>query len=242
MKKNILFYITFFLCSLDCLATPSFKVVVGLSKPPYVFQENQTGFELELIQQLLKSIEKRPEFIFIPYGRSEKMLALPDIDAVMTATPKVFKNFANLSEIYINYQNVAISLKSNNIALNNITDISKYSVATFQSAHKILGADFGSAVTKSPIYIQVANQERQLELLLLGRVEILIMDIKIFSYYLAQQNFKINNDDIKIHEIFPLSPYRVAFKNNADVAPFNQALKAFKLSSKYQDLLEKYNF
>lgn len=85
--------------------------MVGLSKPPYVIEETRSGFELELIRQLLTLIGKDPEFIFIPYGRSEKMLALPDINAVMTANKEMFPNINTLSENYIKYQNVAISLK-----------------------------------------------------------------------------------------------------------------------------------
>jgi polar amino acid transport system substrate-binding protein len=41
--------------------------VLGLSKPPYVIEENHSGFELELVQQILTMIGKAPEFIFIPY-------------------------------------------------------------------------------------------------------------------------------------------------------------------------------
>ena len=97
--------------STNSVAKQTFKVVVGLSKPPYVIKEAQAGFELELIRQVLTNIGKTPEFIFIPYGRSEKMLELSDISAVMTVNQQMFPKNDQLSESYINYQNVAISLK-----------------------------------------------------------------------------------------------------------------------------------
>lgn len=246
MKKHIIFYTIFymfiFIFSAENLAKQPFKVVVGLSKPPYVIQKNTTGFELELIQQLLITMNKKPEFIYIPYGRSEKMLALPDVDAVMTTNQKLFKNSSYISDSYINYQNVAVSLKVNNIQLNNITDIGKYSVASFQLAHKLLGNEFALAVSKSPMYFQVVNQEKQLELLMLGRIQVLVMDIKIFLHYFAKNNANLKLSDINIHTVFPLSPYSVAFKNKTDVEAFNQTLKVFKSSSEYQNLLDKYNF
>ncbi len=242
MKTHIILCIIIFIFSAESTAKQPFKVVVGLSKPPYVIQKNNTGFELELIQQLLTTINKEPEFIFIPYGRSEKMLALPDIDAVMTINKNTFKNSSFISDTYINYQNVAISLKAQKIQLNNITDIGNYSVASFQSAHKLLGNKFALAVAKSPLYLQVADQEKQLELLQLGRVQVLIMDIKIFLHYLAKQKENIQLNEIDIHALFPLSPYSVAFKNKTDVEAFNQTLKAFKSTSEYQTLLKKYNF
>lgn len=242
MKLPIIFCIIIFIYSTASAAQQPFRVVVGLSKPPYVIQESKTGFELELIQQLLLSIHKQPEFIFIPYGRSEKMLALPSIDAVMTVNNKTFINTINISEPYINYQNVAISLKKSNIKLNNIKDIEKYSIASFQSAHKILGDEFALAVSKSPMYFQVAKQEKQLELLVLERVQLLVMDIKIFLHYFAKQNTDIKLSEIEIHSVFLISPYSMAFKNKTDVDDFNQALTIFKSSEKYQKLQEKYDF
>jgi len=242
MSKNIIIFIFFSLISINCLANQPFKVVLGLSKPPYVIEENHSGFELELIQQILTMIGKAPEFIFIPYGRSEKMLALPDIDAVMTVNKHIFPNIETLSKNYINYQNVAISLKENAVSINSIADISHYSIASFQIAHKILGVEFAEAVTNSPIYIQVVDQEKQLELLFLGRVEVVVMDLKIFLYYLNKLKLNERENDIKVHHVFPINPYSMAFKNADDVSAFNQAMKKYKMTADYQKLLEKYNF
>lgn len=242
MPKNIILFTFVSLISINCWANQSFKVVVGLSKPPYVIEKTRSGFELELIQQLLMLMGKEPEFIFIPYGRSEKMLALPDINAVMTANKQMFPNIDTLSENYITYQNVAISLTKDAISLNSISDIGNYSIASFQLAHKILGEEFSLAVTNSSIFIQVANQETQVQLLFLGRVDIIVMDIKIFSHYLAKLKMNDRQSEIQIHHLFPINPFRIAFKNSADVDAFNQALASYKATKKYQKLIEKYNF
>jgi polar amino acid transport system substrate-binding protein len=242
MSKNIIIFIFFSLISINCLANQPFKVVLGLSKPPYVIEKNHLGFELELIQQILTMMGKAPEFIFIPYGRSEKMLAFSDIDAVMTANKHIFPNIDTLSKNYIDYQNVAISLKENAVSLNSIADISNYSIASFQIAHKILGVEFAEAVTDSPLFIQVADQEKQLKLLFLGRVEIVVMDLKIFLYYLNKLNINERESDIKVHHIFPTSSYSMAFKNAGNVSAFNQVMKKYKMTADYQKLIEKYNF
>jgi len=242
MPKYVIFSIAFIIFSTNSMAMQAFKVVVGLSKPPYVIEESRLGFELELIRQVLTNIGKEAQFIFIPYGRSEKMLDLPDIDAVITVNQQMFPNSKNLSETYINYQNVAISLKSRAVELNSIADISSYSIASFQLADKVLGKEFALAVTSSPVFTQVANQKKQVELLLLGRVDILVMDIKIFLHYLRELNQGEQASAVKIHHIFPLSPYRVAFKSSEDVSAFNLAMKKYKFSINYQKLLDKYNF
>ena len=242
MHINVILIIFLILTTTNSMASQPFKVVVGLSKPPYVIKESLSGFELELIQQVLTTIGKKPEFIFIPYGRSEKMLELPDISAVITVNEQMFPNSKALSENYISYQNVAISLKKNAITLNNISDISRYSIASFQLANKVLGQEFATAVAASDIFIQVANQEKQVELLMRDRVDVLVMDIKIFFYYWHKLKVSEKENSVDIHHIFPLSPYRVAFKNSENVEVFNQAMKNYKLSDQYQQLIEKYNF
>lgn len=224
------------------MAKQNFKVVVGLSKPPYVIKKELAGFELELIRVVLTHMGKDPEFIFIPYGRSAKMLELPDVNAVMTVNQQMFPNSHNFTENYINYQNIAISFKNKNIKLNSIADISNHSIASFQLADKILGPEFSTAVANSPMFIQIANQKKQVELLLLDRVDILVMDIKIFLHYLHVLGMSKRRDDIQFHYIFPLSPYHVVFKDIDNVKKFDNAMRKYKLSTEYKTLLKKYNF
>jgi polar amino acid transport system substrate-binding protein len=131
------------------------KVVVGLSKPPYVIKESMSGFELELIEQLFKISGKTVEFIFAPYGRSEKMLELHGINGVMTVKKQIFPNNTLLSNNYINYQNVPISLEKNDIQLPTIADLGNYSIASFQLAHRVLGPEFANAVASSTVFTQV---------------------------------------------------------------------------------------
>lgn len=65
--------------------------MVRLSKPPYVIKESLSGFELELIHHILSNIGKNPEFILIPYDRSEKMFELPGINAVLSVNEQLFQ-------------------------------------------------------------------------------------------------------------------------------------------------------
>ncbi|SEL73342.1 amino acid ABC transporter substrate-binding protein, PAAT family [Colwellia chukchiensis] len=240
MFNKLIFFIAFTLLSITGFAQQPFKVVVGLSKPPYVIEEARLGFEIELIRQVLINIGKAPEFIFTPYGRSEKMLKLSGIDAVITVNEQMFPNNKNLSAPYISYQNVAISRKKQAIRLNQMADFANYSIASFQLAHKVLGPEFARAVTQSPVYMQVAEQKKQVELLLLNRVDVLVMDINIFLHYLRELKAIKQQDSIRFHYIFPLSPYRVAFKNQQDVSTFDQAMASFKQSIAYQELVAKY--
>ncbi|MBA6391938.1 hypothetical protein H4J38_14275 [Colwellia sp. BRX10-3] len=92
------------------------------------------------------------------------------------------------------------------------------------------------------MFIQVANEEKQVDLLLLGRIDIVVMDIKIFLYYLNKLNISEKKSDLQFHYIFPISPSRIAFKNSDDMNAFNQTMKKYKMTNNHQELIEKYNF
>ncbi len=235
---SVMFLLT---CSLSIQAK-DFEVVVGLAKPPYVLEDEKSGFEIELVSQVLASMGKPVKFVFIPFGRTPKMLESKGIDAIMTVNNQTFHDPSLLSNVYINYQNVAISLKRNEFEINSIADLSNRTIASFQLAHKVLGEEFADAVSKSPMFIQVANQLSQPQLLISNRIDVLVMDVRIFRFIIRQLGLEMLESQIAIHEIFPLSPYRMAFKDKSNVALFNDMLIQYKTSDAYKDLKSKYSF
>ena len=224
-------------------AQDEFVVAVGLAKPPYVIQTDDSGYELDLIRNVLKAMGKEATFVYTQFGHSTKMLDVEGVDAVITTNSKVFSDVTQLSNNYITYQNIAISLKRNNIELNEIKDLEKLSIASFQKANKVLGKDFADAASKSPTFLKIADQSQQTQLLLKGRVDVLIMDINIFKYFILELN--MNNNDIErlftFHPIFPETHYRVAFKNKTYIPLFNNMLAKYKESDKYLVLRKHYN-
>lgn len=213
------------------------SVVVGLSKPPYVIKEGNTGFELELVREVFKGMGLSVNFIYTPYGHSLNMLAVEGVDAVMTTNDRVFAP-SQLSDVYITYQNIAVSLKNNDFSISSIAELSNYTIASFQKAKKVLGPEFASAAVKSPLFMEISEQQSQTSLLIKKRVQLAVIDKHIFSYYLEQQKL---TEEFTIHNIFPSNPYCVAFKDPENIERFNQSLKTFFSSNKYHDLLIKYN-
>ncbi len=244
MIKNTI-KLSFFALLLSLLTPPviaeRFYVVVGLAKPPYVIQETNSGFEIELISSILKKMGKQPDFIYVPFGRSLRMLNNERIDAIMTINTNLINDISRLSDPYITYQNVAITLKSDNLVLNNVTDLSQYSIAAFQTADKVLGKSYAQAITKNEHYTEVADQRHQTKLLFDKKVQALVMDINIFNALSPLVGGEEDHSDVNIHLVFPKSPYRMAFKNKKPIEPFNHALRDFKDSPAYQALINKYN-
>jgi polar amino acid transport system substrate-binding protein len=166
------------------------------------------------------------------------MLNVEGIDAVMTTNNQVFE-LEKLSDVYITYQNVAISLKSNNYSITSIADLAKYTIASFKKSKKVLGQEFDKAASQSPLFMEISNQQSQLGLLTKKRVQLAIMDKNIFNYYLQKQKL---SHEFTFYPVFPSNPYRMAFRKNEHIDRFNQSLKKFLSSNKYDDLLKKYKF
>ncbi len=219
-------------------------VAVGLQKPPYVIEKEHSGFEIELIRAILEIMGYQTEFVYVPFARSWRMLGVSGIDAVMTVTDKVIHDKEKLSDIYIHYQNVAITLKSKDhiYKIDEISDLRHYSVAAFQNAKKVLGNEFFQSTKLMPYYVEISDQKRQLKLLLQDKVEVVVMDKNIFNYFLAELDLKSKATGFIFHQIFPKSAYRMIFNNPAITQQFNRVLAYFLNSNDYQVLLKKYQF
>lgn len=214
------------------------NIVAGMNKPPYAFVEDgkATGFEIELVTQVLAQIEVTPDFHLIPYARSMRMLANENVDAVLTASPIVFKDKNVLTKPYISYQNVVVSLASNELKVTEIGSLGHYSMAAFQMASRVLGKPFNTATKTSPYYTELAEQKRQLEMLKQEKVQTLIMDINIFNHFKTS-----DYPEVAIDAVFPTSLYGLAFKDPNLVKGFNRAWLKYKKSPEYQALKLKYN-
>lgn len=239
MLKYFGLIITFSLFSFSASAD-KFYVVVGLAKPPYVIQETNSGFEIELVTTVLKLMKKDPDFVYVPFGRSQRMLNSERIDAIITVNESLIDDKNLLSDPYIIYQNIVITKREDEFVLKKVEDLSELSVAAFQTANKILGERFAKAIEGSPHYIEVANQRQQTQLLFDDKIEALVMDINIFKTLSPIAGGQRDLSDVTLHKIFPKNPYRVAFKDLENVKLFNQAFADFIKTQDYVALIEKY--
>ena len=218
-----------------------FHVVVGLAKPPYVIQDTNSGYEIELVSEVLERMGKTPNFVFVPFGRTVRMLHSDRVDSIMTVNTNLINEQDLLSDTYIVYQNVVITRKSDNFRLSSLNELSNLSIAAFQNAHKILGTEYDAQVKASPTYVEVANQKNQTKMLFTNKVQALVMDINIFRALSPSVGGEEDYSDVDIHFVFPKSPYKMAFKNKSHIPSFNQSLALFKTTERFQALVDKYN-
>ncbi|ALO42922.1 substrate-binding periplasmic protein [Pseudoalteromonas phenolica] len=220
------------LVSTSLLAKP-FNVVTGIDRPPYSIQNAKVGFEIELLNAVLDKVVEHHEFVIAPYGRTIKILDVNNIDAMTTASISVYKASGKLSLPYIQYRNVAVTLKSAGLKLASINDLERFSIATFLNAKTILGDTFSQAVSKASQYTELSDQSLQLHMLRKNKVQVLVMDINIFNYF-----NKFHELDVDIHQIFPLTAYGLLVKDDRTRTAFDKELKKFINSSRYYKLAE----
>ena len=215
------------------------EVVVGLDKPPYVNSASDSGFEVELVRAIISDMGHSAKLLYLPYGRTTKVINQDAVDIALTLTPSHAVSPDILSNPYIAYQNVAVTRLDRNLQIDSIEMLKTMSVVAFQTATSVLGKTFEETLSSQPTYLEIAKQKRQVDMLMLGSVDVAVMDRNIFSHFKLHDD-RYKNDDVVIHELFPVSSYRAAIPNNELREAFNHSLSAMIKSGRYQALLEKY--
>ncbi|MCG8613409.1 MAG: transporter substrate-binding domain-containing protein [Pseudomonadales bacterium] len=152
---------------------------ISFSIPPYVIQEKDNGLELEVLRQAfeVKGYTVLPSYL--PLARTFMSFEDGSLDGVINVKEGMVNG--HYSDIVITFQNYAISLSENNLKIDSLQDLGGKSVAAFQRAAFILGADFANVVLSNSDYLEVADQSLQVKQLFRDRVEVIVMEEKIFK-------------------------------------------------------------
>lgn len=221
-------------------AAKSYDVIVGWNKPPYVIADGHTGFELELVRSIFAELGHTIVPIYVPFGRTPRLFN--EDSNVIALTMNHFHDIApeSLTMPYVVYQNTAVSLADKSLKINSFADLTAHSVAAFQTASLVLGEDYANAVNRNPHYLELADQGRQVSLLLLGSVDVLIIDTNIF-YYLRSQIPTSLQLDVDTHTLFKPTSYSAAIKDDALRQGFNRVLSQMMADGRYQALLDRFH-
>jgi polar amino acid transport system substrate-binding protein len=218
------------------------QVAVSWAKPPYIIPKTHSGFEIELIADVFKDLTHDVNFIYMPYDRTIEMLQRKQTDVTLTLNNLSGISPKYLSDVYVFYQNVAVSLKSKNLPIQHIQDLSKHSVVGFQSASDVLGKEFAGAIENNNLYIEIADQRRQVELLFNEQVDVIIIDVNVFHYLSLDLTGIDQFEMVTVHSFFAQNHYSAGFKDMTLKNQFNQSLAKYKSSGRYNILKAKYNF
>jgi polar amino acid transport system substrate-binding protein len=193
------------------------------------------------MRSVLATLDYEISILYVPYGRTYETMKHENADIGLTLSERGGINSEILSLPYVTYQNVAVSLLKKPIKLDRLQELKSFSVVAFQNANKVLGSVFAEAVKKSPLYIELPEQRRQVELLLAGKVEVVVMDINIFKYFSKSIIGASQMENVKVHNLFPSIQYRAAINDPVLRKAFNRALSIYVSTAEYSNLLAKYD-
>ncbi|MDX1678752.1 substrate-binding periplasmic protein [Arsukibacterium sp.] len=212
-------------------------VLVGQHKPPYINTANISGYEVELLAEVVSRMGYEPVFVFVPNARLKPLLEQGEGDIASLQPVTAEDTTLFYSNPYIRYQNIAVSLADNKLMINDSRDLGHYSVLAFQNARTVLGPEYADMARISAAYRETVDQQAQLKMLLSGRVQVVVMDRNIFNHYRLQQD---NVDELAVHPLFDTTLYRAAFTEAALQKAFDRALLSVILDSWYLRLQRKY--
>lgn len=217
-------------------------VAFGESLEPYVIPQLESGIELDIIRAALKVGNYEMQPLFLSQKRLPQALADRKIDAVATIVPESGARGA-YSEVYITYEDKAITLSQRRLDINKIADLTGYSLSAFPLAGQYLGSEFAAMAARHPDYHETGNQIDQNRLLYRGSIDVVVADYRIFNYMnkRMQADFGEQPQPVTYHDIFIKLPYRVLFRQPTLRDAFNHGLKQIQQNGEYQRILKRYS-
>lgn len=219
-------------------------VAVGLRfAPPYVIQSGPTiaGLEHDIIAAALAERGHRMVPKLYPFARL--LLTFNQNDAIDAAAPVNARLplQGTLSNPYITYTNIGLSLVNGRVKAENLADLSSLNIVAFQNARTLLGPAFADAVSQNPNYREEANQQNQIRVLFNARADLIIGERRILRYFIDHPEPDVDaTPPAREHPLFTPIDYSVVFRDSALAQDFNEGLAAIKASGVYDAILRKY--
>lgn len=233
--KGLSSWLLLMCCSLSALADVSpVELRVGLSQNALPQKQGNTiQFESELFRQLLNELGYKVQFIAAPHARLTRMLQNKQLDM---AARQGGEGVAGLfySQPYLEFHNLVFALSDFPHQLHDVQDMSRYSVASFQNATKILGAEFTLAMKTSPFFREVVDHNQAIDMLQKHRTELLVID-KV-TFYRRWEEKGLSSDQVRSFDLFPKAQHKIGFTDQKLQQQVSQLLKQWQDSGRVAQL------
>lgn len=241
MKKVVFGVLCALLLSLSSAThAEDLRIGVGLSKPPYVIQETNSGVELDVVRRALEIAGYSITPHYMPLLRIPHELNGGSIDGGMHIRAHLLIDGFFTDEV-ISYRNYAITLEEKDLIIDEFEDLEGKTIISFQNARKFLGEKFAKAVKNSKNYAEIANQELQVRMLAAGRAQVAVGDFRIFLHFTRKFEEKFGVSlKLRFHPLFKPTPYRAAFRSRQVRDDFDKGLQKLRESGEYEAIMDKY--
>jgi polar amino acid transport system substrate-binding protein len=246
MNNTIIKYCVLFVSTILASFAETKEVTMAFSQeiPPYIFQKNNKGIEIDIISAALAYKGHTLMPLYFPLARVPIAFKSKLVDAAMG---DMGNNIATRGGFYADpaviYNNVFFTLKSKNVTINKPSDLDSFTVVSFQEADKRYPKWLKKTKEEGRFY-GISDQLRQVKLLYLGRYDVVLSDRYIFKYFVKQvtlmNNLEIN--EVDEHTFATINPrdYRPVFRDKKIRDDFNLGLKIIKESGEFQKIYDNY--
>ncbi len=209
--------------------------------PPYVYNEANSGIEVDLIKAIFNDMGRDISFVQMPRIRMIQSFDRGEVQGILTQNVSV-SNVGCATEWYLQHQNVGFTLAEENIKLATLEDLGQLSVLSFDGARRYLGSAFSKAVGNNILYKESINQASHIELVYLKRFNVIVGDEWILR--LAQRNHFDRTGTYKrmtAHYIMPPSLYSARFHDQTICDAFDASLLKLRQSGNYEQIVSTYH-
>ncbi|MGX9460020.1 substrate-binding periplasmic protein [Shewanella sp. A14] len=217
--------------------TESISFSTSNSIAPYFFTDKNVGIQYDLLKAALdeQGIEIR-EIVHAPNLRSQRLVKKNIIDCMINAPDNVEGLFYTQS--LIEYQNSVFYLSRNDLHIEQVHDLSAFSILGFQNAKQYLGDEFKQVANTNPHYSEITNQKSQVVMLFNGYIQVIVLERRIFEYYRHLLKSKLNTS-IPVTEVALFNPAqrKIACHDEAIANRVNSAITSLKQTYRYQEIL-----
>jgi polar amino acid transport system substrate-binding protein len=220
----------------------SLRFGFGTHKPPYIYENQARGLEYDIVLAAasLGGLEVEP--YYAPMERLSMMMRKGQLDAV-TTTNELNGDSPFYSDVYIRYQNVAVALRSRNLTIERISDLTAYSVNAFQRARVMLGSEYQTMAESNPRYREEAFQIARNRMLYSGRVDVVVTDMRILRYFNLEVHTQVDvSQPLTIYPIFPGTDYKLGCLKQSDCERFSKGLALLRSSGDYAVIEQRYEY
>jgi len=245
--QKIVFHFIFVFFLVFSNASIAHKIVkIGVGNfPPFFIEKEKNGIFIEIIDEIFKQLpEYKVQYIFMSNNRIlHEINHGESIDVACNIFPNSKLN-AYLSEPVFRFRDVAVSMKSANLEVNNISDLLGKSIAAYQGATELLGSEFKKMANANSQYSEHAHPKDTTHLMLSGKKDIRIGDINIFWYDLNnkfyKKNMNVEHANFSIHDLWPYVYSHMAFKDLHLRDTVDKVIKDLKLKGAIQEIYSKH--
>ncbi len=239
--NKAMYYFLLFLISFSVSQSVLSKtLIVGTADaPPHMIKSSNSGIDIDIPKAILERLGYTLKVRYMPLTRAQREVQSGRIDLMV---PLYVAGEAGLymSTPHVSYRPVAVSLRERNLSIDDMLDLGGFRIATFQGALGYFDDEFSIASKESPLYTEIPNMELLPKMLLAERIDVVVLDLYIFKYFMGQLKSSYELPAVKMHRIFPEVPAAVAFHDRFLRDRFNQELLQIRSDGTYEEIMRKY--